>query len=117
MSGNTLRDLDTDGHDLAIAEPDARIAGEPARRDPEVGEGVDQATLEVAQVETDIRLAAEVEDRIADQLPRSMVGDVAAAIDLEAGDAARRERGFGEIDMVAGATPAAGGGVRMREQH
>ena len=60
VGGHPLRDLDADGHDLAVTDPDACIAGETARCDPEVGDDVDQATLEVAQVEADIRRRAEI---------------------------------------------------------
>src|SRR5439155_2315669 len=108
---------DADGHDLAVADPDAGIARQPARLNAEVGEGVDQANLEVAQVEADVRCGAQIEDRIADQLAGTVIGDVAAAIDLEARDAARRKFRLVEKDVVAGATPADGVGVRMLEQN
>src|SRR5438067_51190 len=48
---------------------------------------------------------------------RTVRGDGAAAIGVEAGDAARRECGLVEKDVSAGATPGDGVGVRMLEQN
>src|SRR5207247_8399248 len=104
-------------HDLAVADPAPRIAGEPASRNPEVGEDVDQATFEVAQVEADIRRRTEIEDWIADQLASTVIGDVSAAVEVKAGDPARGEFGIVEKHVIAGATPAYRVGMRVLGQH
>src|SRR5207237_8189304 len=93
------------------ADPDAGVAREPARGDPEVGENVDQTALEVAQVEADIGCWTQIDDRIADQLAGTVIGDIPAAIDVETGDAARRTFCLVEKDMIAGARPSDGVGV------
>src|SRR5207244_12826348 len=116
MGGDALRDLDADGRDLAVADPDAGVTGKPVGRNPEVGEDVDQAAFELAQVEADIGFGAEIEDRIADQLPRAVVSHVPAAIDLEAGDAARRKLRFIQKNVIAGATATDRVRMRMLEQ-
>src|SRR5207244_13153642 len=92
-------------------------AGEPHRVEPEGGENVDEAALEVEQVEADIGCGAEVEDRIADQLAGTVIGDIPAPIDVETGDAARRKFCLVKKDMIAGATSSDGVGVWMFEQH
>ena len=77
---------------------------QPALRapEPEVGADADQRLLEVAQVEVQVALVArEREDRVADELARPVVGDVAAALDLEDGDVA------GGDDVGAATTAAA----------
>src|SRR6202011_505223 len=96
---------DADGRDLSVADPDAGITGQPAGRDPEVGQDVDQAAFEVAQVQTDIGFRAEVKDRIADQLSRAVVGDVPTAIDVEAGDAARGHLRLIQKHVIARSAP------------
>ena len=45
-------------------------------------------------------MSAQVDDRVADELPRSMEGDVAAALDLVDLDASRRERGARNDQML-----------------
>ena len=116
MGGHALRDLDPDGSDLSVAQPDARIALQPSGKDFKIGQHVDQAPLEVAQVPADVGLRSEIEDRIADQLARAVIGDITAAVDVEAGDTARLHLRLAEKDVVAGAASADGVGVRVLEQ-
>src|SRR5439155_1783352 len=75
-----------DAGDLAAASagPDAGVARLPLARDVEPGERVDQGLLERAQVPMQVAaVAAQVQDGIADELPRAVEGDIAAALDLE----------------------------------
>ena len=73
---------------LAILRPARPHAGEarvPLGGDAERGQRVDQRRLELAQVPVQVLpVLAQVEDRIADQLARPVVGHVAAALDLRA---------------------------------
>ena len=93
VGGDPAREMDADRGDLLLPRPDAdellalpRLGG-----DAVVGQGADQHLLEVADVAPDVPpVGAEVDDRIADELPRAVVGDLAAAIALGDLDAARR---------------------------
>src|SRR5207253_5250120 len=82
----------------------------------EIRQRVDQAILQSAQVAADIRRRHQVDDRIANQLPRAVIGDVATSIHVEAGDAASRQLGRGQKNMVPSATSSNGVGVGMFEQ-
>ena len=64
-------------------DPHARVLGEPSRRDPERGQGVDDELLDVAHVLGRTEAVAELDDRVADQLTGPVVGDVAAAADAD----------------------------------
>src|SRR2546430_5437234 len=78
--------MHADAGDLAGASagPDAGVARLPLARDVEPGERVDQGLLERAQVPMQVAaVAAQVQDGIADELPRAVEGDIAAALDLE----------------------------------
>jgi hypothetical protein len=61
--------------------------------DAEVRGGADQHLLEIADVAVDVlAIRLEIDDRVADQLPRTVEGHVAAAAGLVDLDALRRER-------------------------
>ena len=58
--------------------------------DPEVGQRPDQRFFQVAQVAVQVLpVFAQIQDGVADQLPRRMVGDLAAPVHLHDGDALR----------------------------
>ena len=76
-----------DGRDLrGPVDPHARVAVEPGRTgEPEVGQRVDQHLLDRAHVGDGVGhaaapLAGHRQDRVADELARPVVGDVAAAV-------------------------------------
>src|SRR5207249_641347 len=69
-----LLHVHADAGDLAAAPagPDAGVAGPTLGRDVELGERVDQGLLERAQVPVEVAaIAAQVQDGIADGLPRT----------------------------------------------
>ena len=75
-----------DGADLARVravgvDPHARVLGEPSGADAEGGQRVDDELLDVADVPGGTELVGDGEDRVADELARTVVGDVAAAAD------------------------------------
>ena len=78
---------DPDGGDLAIVDPDARelVDGGGAGQ-AEIGERADEHLLEGVDVRRrvgDTGDGRQGEDRVADELARSVVGDVAAAVGLD----------------------------------
>ena len=85
VAGAPVGDPHADRRDLLVADPHA---GEPvgARSglDTEIGERGDEHRLEPAHVRDDVALAGaplgERDDRVADELPGPVVGDVAAAV-------------------------------------
>ena len=73
-----------DGADLARVaaggvDPHPRVLGEAAGADAERGERVDDHLFDVADVAGGVELVGDGEDRIADELAGTVVGDVAAA--------------------------------------
>ena len=61
-------------------DPHAGILGRAGRRlTPNVGERVDDHLFDVADVAGGVELVGHVEDRVADELARTVVGDVATA--------------------------------------
>src|SRR5207249_4307750 len=89
---------------------------QPSGCNPEISQRLDQAVFKIAEIASDIRLRPQIDDWIANQLSRPVIGDVATSIHVKAGDTARRQLGFGEKDMVPRATSSDGVGVRMLEQ-
>ena len=75
--------------------PDAGPSRLARRLDAEARQRADERLLEVAQIDVQVALVvAQQEDRVADELPGAVVGDVAAALDLE-------ERRVAEVEQVA----------------
>ena len=79
---------DTDGADLARlgpvgVDPHSRVLGEPARRDTEGGQRVDHQLLDVAHMLGGTQPVGHVDDRVADQLSRAVVRDVATPADAD----------------------------------
>src|SRR5438132_8198156 len=86
VTRHAARDAHPDGRDLRVTpvgqrDPDAGPALDGAGRDAEVGERGSQGVLERPHIRDDVRRVAEREDRVPDQLPGPVVGDVATAVD------------------------------------
>jgi hypothetical protein len=78
---NPFPDSHADGGELTISHPDASEPGAATGLDSEVVAGVDQGIFEFPQVFVEILTAwAEVEDGVADELARAMVGGLPAAV-------------------------------------
>src|SRR5258708_7749052 len=81
-------EVHADGGDLAITGPNAGELGNASGFDAVIGEGIDDGLLEGADVGAHVALPiAEVEDGVADELPGTVIGDVAAAVGGEEFDA------------------------------
>src|ERR1039457_725016 len=108
--------VDADRRDLVVADPDRRDALLERRAlssDPEFRESSDQDFLEIGHVPFDVSPPGlEAEDRIADELPRAVVRDLAAAIGLEPLDA-ELPAAFARDEDVRGARVAAEGEDRF----
>ena len=77
-----MPDADADRGDLSIFDPDAGQARPGRGGDPDFGQGFDQQLFQPAQITMEILAAsAQVDDRIADQLARPVIGRLSAAID------------------------------------
>src|SRR5688572_21142534 len=91
VARHPARDADADGGELHVAYPGAAEAFHASGCDPEVRGGANQHFLEIADVAVDVlAIRLEVDDRIADQLPGTVEGDVAATPGLVDRDALRR---------------------------
>src|SRR5207302_10843740 len=96
VRGHPSRDADADCGDLVVANPDAALAVGAFGGDAEFGDGADQHLFKLGDVLPHVTIAfAEVNDRIADELAGTVIGDIAAARRLEKTDALRIERGRG----------------------
>lgn len=91
VGGDAAGDVNADRRDFLLLDgsagegPDAGASGDALSRDAEVGTGQDQGFFEATDVVDGSKArgeAAEVEDRVADELTRAMVSDVASAIDF-----------------------------------
>src|SRR2546425_3623260 len=69
--------------DLLPADPDTALRSLARRVDPEVGAGAKDNLLEVRHEALHLEAVREFQDRIADELTRSVVGRLAAALDLD----------------------------------
>jgi hypothetical protein len=112
-------DPDAERRDLALgspvvgAEPHPAAAGHPRGDDAEVGAHRDQRLLDPAHVVDDLHVVGEGHDRVADQLPRPVEGDLAAAVDVD-------DRGAARVGgPLVGVGPLAGGEHRrvLEQQH
>jgi hypothetical protein len=126
VGGDSARDVDADGADLAFARPRGLFVVETA---PDAGESCDAASADaIDSAEADERFfhhanevdgtepatprvleAAEIEDGVANELAGAMVGDVATAIDFVEGDAAAQE------ELVRGEDVGAAGVAAKRK--
>src|SRR6185295_650526 len=81
-----------DRGDLLFSDPDAGASCNLPALDAPAGQSVGEPELELAEEAMQVvTVGVEVADRVADELPRAVPGDVAAAGDLEQLDAAPRE--------------------------
>ena len=99
--------MHAEGGDLLPAGPDARQARLARGGDPEAAEGADQDLLEIAEVAADVApVRPEVQDRVADELPGTVVGHLPAAVGALDPHAAGLER-RGVEQHIGGAGVAA----------
>src|SRR4029079_11482197 len=100
MAGDPAGNPNPDGRQLFGAHPDAGESLDPAGRHAVVGGSPNQHLLEVAHVAVHVApLRLQVEDRIADDFPGTVVGDVAAASRFVDLDAAPRQRIVGRENV------------------
>src|SRR3989442_2137208 len=83
MERHVAMDRQPDRRDLLPADPDAALRSLARRVDPEVCAGAKEDLLEVRHEALHLEAVGELQDRIADELTRSMIGRLAAALDLE----------------------------------
>jgi hypothetical protein len=109
--------VDADRGDLPrrARQPDAGEPVDPLARDPEGAERSDQRLLEHAHVALDVlSVPAQVQDRVADELPRPVEGRLAAAIGLDHVDG--RVLGHVQLRLVRAAAERDDGRV-LEEEH
>lgn len=107
------------GGGVVGTNPDAGRGGVSLGVDAKVSGGLDDGLFEKAHVGVEAEVQAiEVEDGIADELARAVVGDIAAAVGFFEGDAVTcEERGRGE-DVRGGTLAATDGddGIVLDEE-
>ena len=92
VAGHPSGDSDPNRGKLFLADPDAGKAVNSLRGDAVICSGTNQHFLEIPDVAVHVAaIGFQVEDGIADDLSRPVVGDVAAAAGLEDLNAMRRE--------------------------
>src|SRR5215213_1612968 len=120
LRGHPLVDVHPDRSDLPrvtrtlSVDPQAGQSLDRGRLDPERRQRGDQRELEVAAVLLHVlTVTGEVEDRVADELPRAVIGRLAAAVAVYDLDF----RLFGNVELAGLGTPAERDDRRMLEQH
>ena len=79
-----MANADANRRDLAVLHPDAGQTRARCRRYSDLGQCFDEQIFQPAQITMQILAAvAQVDDRIAHQLPRSVISRLSAAIDWE----------------------------------
>ncbi len=73
----------------------AKLAAKPDERLFHQAHKIDRAKARAPPGDPSVAQAAQIEDRVADELPRPVIGHVAAAIDLVESDAARGQQLIG----------------------
>jgi hypothetical protein len=107
MAGDPSRNPDANRRELLTADPYAGESLDAVSRDPVVGSRPDKDFLEIADVLVNVAaIWFQVDNRVADNLSRTMVGNVAAAPGLMHLDAARSKRFGGRQDVRAPAVAA-----------
>ena len=103
MGRDAARDVDADRRDLALAGPDAGVVG--AVVGPRAGldarpsaSAATIASLDRAQVRDDVD---DPHDRIADELAGAVVGELAAAVDVDDVDPPRAVEVLAERQLAA----------------
>ena len=101
VPGTPTRDLHADGRDLLVGHPHAGEPRLPVCLDPESGEDGDQRVFEAPHVGHDVAQAVaplgQRDDRVADELAGSVIGDVATPVGVHQlrPDRRRRQRARG----------------------
>src|SRR6059036_4317379 len=76
-------DREPDRRDLLAADPDATLRSLARRVDPEVRTGAEEDLLEVCHEALHLEAVGELQDRIADELTRSVIGRLAPPLNLD----------------------------------
>jgi len=106
-----------DGGDLALAHPNARKLRDAARLDAEIRQRVDQGLFDGPYVRAHIALPlAQVQDGVADDLSRPVVGHVAAPVRGMEGDTGAAQDLFASQKVLHVAVAAQGDGVGVLQQ-
>jgi hypothetical protein len=106
-----------DRADFGPAHPDARTFRNAARLDAEIRERIDQRLFDGPHVRAHVALPlAQVQDGVADDLPRPMIGDVAAAVGGMEGDAGAGQDLFAGQEILNVTVAPHGDGVGVFQQ-
>ena len=101
---------DAERGDFAFLDPNAGEAFFARSGDVEVGEGADEGFFEVAEVGVEVfATGGEVEDGVADELSRAVVGGLTATVDFD--DRVRELCGVAKGGLIADASDGVNGGV------
>ena len=92
MARHPPGDPDADGRQFVAADPDTRQPIHAGAQNPEIGRRSNQNFLEVAHIPVNVApIRLQVDDRIADHLPGTVISDIAAAPRLEHFNASCRQ--------------------------
>ena len=118
MHGHAPRHPNTDCGHLPPIGPHSRVPGIPPCLDAEVGQCADEHLLHGPDVGDDLAQVRQGHDGIADQLAGAVVGDVAAAVDVETlrADSGQSLLGDEEVGAVAVAAHGVDVGMFLQEQ-
>lgn len=93
VAGNPAGDADANGGELFVADPDTGEALNATGRNPIVFRDANEDFLQITHVAVHVQtIGMQIENRIADELSRTVIRDVAAAPGFEDVDAGRLQR-------------------------
>jgi len=118
VEGDPAFDRNPDGRDLPLFTPDADVTRAESRSDPEFGERCHQRGLDPLDEPAhagDARL--QLEDRVADELPRTMECHIPAALNAVQRNTAARQFGLAYKQVRRLCRPAQGNHRVVFKQH
>ena len=109
--------MHADSPNFGLADPDSRAFRNAAGLDTEIRQRIDERLFDRAHVRAHIALpVAQVQDGIADDLSRSVIGDVAAAVGGMEGDAGAGQDFFASQEVFHVTVAAERDGVGVLQQ-
>ena len=106
--------MHANGGDLRASGPHSGQPFNALRRDPEIRQGIDDRLLDCSHIKAHIALPfAQVQDRIPDYLPRTMIRHIAAAVALAYGNSRAFEHFSGCQQVLLPRIPPQRHHVRM----
>lgn len=114
MEGDSVANGNADAAQLLLANPDAMIPRISNRDNPTCRSQANHHLFEAMHIFGDTEPSlVQMQYRVQDQLPRTMVGDIATTLNVHQGDLPGGQKLLGDHEVLTAAAPAEGKGGRV----